>query len=108
MDLRAYYQELRQTMADIADEHVVVISNATSDGGKADVRTEVTRGIAARLVVERRARLATAEEAETYRSELREAKQRYEQEAAAARVQVTVISDAELRGLRERARLPKG
>jgi hypothetical protein len=108
MDLRGYYQELRQTVASIADEHVVVISNATPDGGKAGVKTEVTREIAGRMIVERRARLAPADEAEAYRSELREGKQKADQEAAAARVQVTVISDAELRGLRERARPLKG
>lgn len=104
MDLRAYYQELRQTAASIADEHVVVVSIATPDGGKAGVRTEVTKDVAARLIVERRARLASEEEAETYRAELRDAKERADQDAAAARVQFTVISDAELRGLRDRTR----
>lgn len=108
MDLRNYYQQLREVMAGIADEHVVVISNATSDGGKAGVYTEVTREVAARLVVETRARLATAEEAAAYRTNMRDAQQQSEQAAAAARVRLTVISDSELRALRERARPLKG
>lgn len=108
MDLRNYYQQLRQTEAGIAEEFVIVVSNATADGGKAGVRTEVVRAVAARLIVEGRARLATAEESESYRTHLREIRQRAEQEAAAARVQVTVISDSELRGLRERVKQPKG
>jgi hypothetical protein len=108
VDLRAYYQQLRETEAAITDEFVVIISNATPDGGKPGVRTEVTRGVAARMVVESRARLATAEESKEYRAELRDIKQRLDDAAAAARVQVTVISDAELRALRERARPLKG
>jgi hypothetical protein len=107
VDLRDYYQQLRQIAETIADEHAVVVSKATPDGGKAGVRTEVTRGIAAKLVVEGKARLATSEEGDAYRSGLREAKQKAEQEAAAARMQVTVISDSELRGLREKIRSPK-
>ena len=108
MDLRAYYQRLRETEASIEDEFVVVVSNATSDGGKAGIQTEVRRPVAARLIVEGRARLAAAEESRVYRTELREAKQRADDAAAAARLQVTVISDTELRGLRERARPSKG
>lgn len=108
MDLRGFYQKLREIEASIADEFAVVISNATSDGGKANVRTEVIREVAAKLVAEGRARLASAEESEQYRAGLREARRRAEQAAAAARVQVTVISDAELHSLREKARNPKG
>ena len=107
MDLRNYYQQLRQAETNIPDEFVIIVSNVTPDGGKAGMRIEVAREVAARLIVEGRARLATAEEGESYRAELRELKQRAEEEAAAARVQVTVISDAELRGLRERPRPQK-
>ena len=108
MDLRDYYQKLRQIAESIADEYAIVISNATPDGGKPGVRTEVSRAVAAKLVAEAKARLATSDESEAYRAELREAKQRAEQETAAARLQVTVISDSELRGLRERVRPSKG
>ena len=107
MDLRNYYQQLRQAETSIADEFVIIVSNATPDGGKAGMRIEVARAVAARLIVEGRARLATTEESESYRAELCELKQRAEQAAAAARGQVTVISDAELRGLRERPRPQK-
>ena len=85
-----------------------MLSSKTPDGGKAGVFTEVARATAAKLVVEGRARLAIAEESETYRSGVRKARERAEQLAAAARVQVSVISDSELRMLRDRARTPKG
>jgi hypothetical protein len=108
VNLRDYYQQLRQMADSIAEDHVVVISNATPDGGKAGVSTEVSRATAAKLVVESKAKLATAEEGEAYRAGLREAKLKADQDAAAARLQVTVISDSELRGLRERVRPVKG
>lgn len=104
MDLRVYYQKLRETEASLAGAHVVVISQATPDGGKAGVRTEVTRSIAAKLIVEGRAAVASPDEAEAFRQELRNARSRAEHALAAERMQVTVISDAELLALRERAR----
>lgn len=108
MDLRRYYQELRDTEEKIVDEHVIVISKETSDGGKAGVRTEVTRATAARLLVENRARLATPEEVDEYRANLVKEKQAIEAALAAARLQLNVISDADLRSLRERLKPGKG
>ncbi len=108
MDLRAYYLQLRETEASIAEAHVVVVSSKTPDGGKAGVYTEVPRATAAKLLVEGRARLASTEETEGYRNDVRTARERAQQLAAASRVQVSVISDSELRMLRERARPVKG
>ena len=108
MDLRAYYQKVRDVIKSIPDEHIIVISHDTPDGGKAGVRSEVSRERAARLVVDGKARLATTEEAEQFRAEIAEARARAEQAAAAAKMQVTVIADHELRALRERFRGPKG
>lgn len=100
MDLRGYYQEIRETESKIAAGDVVVVSLATPDGGRAGVRTEVPRSIAARLLVEKRARLATEEEAAEFRREEAEARRAVEQAEAAKRLQVTVIPDAELKALR--------
>ncbi len=108
MDLRRFYQELRATEEKIADEHVIVISKETADGGKAGVRTEVTRATAARLLVENRARLATPEEVDAYRALLVQEKQAIEAALAAARLQLNVISDADLRSLRDRLKPGKG
>lgn len=97
MDLRVFYQKLRKLEQEIADPHVVVVSNETADGGKAGQRSEVGRGIAARLILEGRARLANAEEATEYRKGLEQALQEAEQRALADRVQINVISEADLR-----------
>ena len=100
MDLRAYYQKLRQMEASIADEHVVVVSCETPDGGRAGVKTEVSRSVAAKLVVEGRARLANAEETAGHQEAVAEAKRKAEQLANAGKLQLTVISEPELRALK--------
>ena len=56
MEMRMYYKKLRQAEATIAEEHTVVVSLETGDGGAAGVYTEVTRRNAARLIVEGRDR----------------------------------------------------
>ena len=72
-------------------EHIVMVSLETSEGGKAGVRTEVPRAIAAKLIAEGRARVATEEEAHEFHEANREARAAHEQEEAAKRVQVMVI-----------------
>lgn len=63
MELRAYYQKIRQIEAEIREESVVVTSLATPDGGRAGVRTEVPRSVAARLIADEKVVLASDEEA---------------------------------------------
>jgi hypothetical protein len=99
MDLRAYYQKIRETEAALP-EPCVTVSLETADGGKAGVRTEVPRKIAARMIVDGHARPATEEEAEAFRAAQAEAKRAADQLAAASRMQVTVIPSGELRQLR--------
>jgi len=100
MDLRAYYRKLREVEASLAEEYPVIVSQETPDGGKEGVRNEASRSVAARMIVEGKARLATEEEAAEYRRELEEARRRAERAAAASRIQVTVIPEAELKALR--------
>ena len=63
MDLRIYYQTIRRIEAEIPEDSVVVVSLETSDGGRPGVRTEVPRAVAARLIVDQKAELASAEAA---------------------------------------------
>lgn len=100
MDLRAYYRKIRQIEAELVDADVVVVSYETQDGGKAGVTSEVTKRIAAKLLVEGRARLATPEESAEYRKEMKEENRRAHELAAASKVQIAVVSDAELRAFR--------
>ena len=107
MDLRLFYQKLRKIEHDIADAHVIVVSNETSDGGRAGQKAEVSRVIAARLILEGRARLATAEEAAGYRAGVETALREAEQRAMAERVQVNLITDSELRAIKSSPRVEK-
>ena len=69
MDLRAYYQKIRQLEVEIREESVVVTSLATPDGGRAGVRTEVPRSVAARLIADEKVVLASDEEAVAFWAE---------------------------------------
>jgi hypothetical protein len=102
MDLRAYYRKVREVEASISEEHVVLVSLATPEGGKAGVRTEAPRAIAAKLIAEGRARLANGEESEEFRTANRLAKEKFDQEEAARRMQVVVVP-ADARRLKDRS-----
>jgi hypothetical protein len=104
MDLRQYYQKIRDAESKIVDEFPIVVSNETVDGGKAGTKTEVPRRIAAKLLVENLARLATAEEIKAYRAFMAEARRVADQVAQAAKLQLTVLSAAELDRLKGHTR----
>jgi hypothetical protein len=107
MDLQVYYQKIREMEKTIADDFPLVVSVETSDGGKSGTKTEVPRGLAARLLVEGLARIASKDELKAYRDVLAEAKRVAERAAAAARLQLTVLSTTELDRLRSDARSTK-
>ena len=69
MDLRAYYERIRQIEDAIEGDFAVVISRATPDGGRAGVRIELGRMAAARFIAEGKADLANPEEAAQFRTE---------------------------------------
>ena len=107
MDLRVFYQKLKKIEQEIADLHVVVVSQETPDGGRAGQKSEVNRSVAARLILEGKARLATREEASEYHAEVERALAEAQQRAMADRVQVNVISEADLRAIKNVARSEK-
>ena len=100
MDLRQVFQKIRQQEAAIEQPHVVVVSHETPDGGKPGVKTEVPREVAARVIVEGRARLANEEESAEYHAAAAALRQASEDAALSARLQVAVVSDTELRSLK--------
>ena len=104
MDLQMYYQKIRELEGKIAEDFPVVVSVATQDGGKGGTSTEVPRRLAAKLVTDGHARLASKEEVKAHREGLAEAKRVADRAAAAARLQVTVLSTTELDRLRSDAR----
>ena len=100
MDLKRYYEKIREVEAKIADEFPVVVSREMADGGKEGTHTEVGRRLAARMIVEGLARLASAAERDAFRAVQAEACLVAEQVAAASKVQLAVLSSAELQKLK--------
>ena len=100
MDIRTFYHKIRQVELGIAEPWVVTMSLETPDGGVPNVPAEVTKAVAARLIVAGKARLASEEEAAEYRRNCERAIKAAEELAANARVQLTVISENDLRALR--------
>lgn len=104
MDLRAYYRKIREVESSLPEEYVVVVSLPTPEGGREGVFYEVNRKIAARLLVEGRARLAEEKEAQAFREEMRELHRRAKEEELARRIEVTVVSgDGVEKGQRRRS-----
>jgi hypothetical protein len=103
MDLKRYYQKIRQVESTIVDAFAVVVSLETPDGGKPGMLTEVAPRVAAKMLVDGVAKLASEEEAQRLRAAQAEAQRTAEQAAAASRVQLTVLPTEELSRLREAA-----
>ncbi len=96
MDLRQYFRKVREVEATLPDEYPVVSSLETGDGGKHGTISEVPRAIAARLIVEGRAVLASEAEREQFRHEQQNAKAIAERAEAAKRLQVAYITEPRL------------
>ena len=103
MDLKNYYQKIRDIESKIVDEFPLVINQETQDGGKAGTKTEVSKRLAAKLVVDGLARLANADEKADFQNAQAEALRVAQQLATAAKVQVTVLASSELEKLRKAA-----
>jgi hypothetical protein len=103
MNIRAYFQKVRDVEASIPGEIVRVVSLAGDDGSINGVITEVTRAAAAKLIVDQKARLATSEEVESLLAVHEEARRRIREEQAAQRVQVTILTESQAEAIRKQA-----
>lgn len=91
MDLRAYYQKLREAEESLTTPHCIIVSLGTPDGGKPGVVTETPTSVAARMVIEGSARPATEAEIEEFREKEATARQTAEEAMAASKLQVVVV-----------------
>lgn len=97
MNLKAYYQTIREVENSISTPFVVLISHATSDGGKEGLRTEVPSQLAAKMIADGRAHLANDDEARDFRQRVADAKRAVDDETLASKMQVTIVPTAELK-----------
>ena len=107
MDLRACYQKIREIEETILEDVVVVVSQATASGGKAGTFTEVLKRLAAKLIADGLARLATHEETKNFQLARVEAKRAADQLAAASKLQVAVLSSDDLNQIKSAQTKPQ-
>ncbi|MEZ5398295.1 MAG: hypothetical protein R2729_01420 [Bryobacteraceae bacterium] len=99
MDLREYYAKIRAKAETIPDAFVVIVSNATADGGRDGIKTEVARQLAAKLLAEDKARLASEEETTAYYTAQQAALEKAGELQEEGRIQLAVLSEAKLEAL---------
>ncbi len=95
MDLKAYYKKIREAERSMQGNYQFLMSLATPDGGKEGVITEVATGIASRLIVERKARRATEDEARKFRAEEKGRREAYEKSTVARTLHVELMRGLE-------------
>lgn len=96
MDLKQYFRKIREIEAGIGEAYPIVSSRETPEGGKAGMLVEVPRAVAAKMIADGRAVLASEEEKELYREQQASARRASEQTELAKRIQVTILGDADL------------
>ena len=84
---------MREIEATITEPFVLVSSLETSDGGKSGILSEVSRGIAAKVIAEGRAVLASEVEIRRYADEQAAARKAAEKAELAKRLQVAILAE---------------
>ena len=95
MDLRQYFRKLREAQTTISEPETFVTSLETEDGGRAGVITEVSRELAAKMIVEGRATLSTKAERDRFVAHQNAARAAARTAEIAQKLQVTVVSPPE-------------
>ena len=110
MDLKVYYKKIREVIETIPADFAVLVSCETPDGGKPGVMSEAQRALAAKMIVEGRAQLATAEQCADFRRLESESRAKGQRDAAMSRVQVAVLSELDIEALKtvRSGKLPGG
>ncbi len=101
MNLKDYYREIAAQESAIEESFVLIISLQTPNGGRAGIPSEVNRATAAKLVVDKQARLATPEEVKKLRDERDEQQRQRDIAALQERVRMTRLAEDELRSLKK-------
>jgi len=97
MDVKQYYRKIKETEETLTEKYPVVVSIETADGGRPGMFSEVSRAVAAKLIVEGRAVLASPDERQHYFELQAAARKLAEKNEFAKRVQVAIISEADLK-----------
>ena len=96
MDVKQYFKKIREIESTLGDPFPLVVSLETANGGKAGAPCEVSRSVAAQLIVEGRAALATDEQKTRFRQQEEAARRAAEKAELARRIQVAIVTDSEI------------
>jgi len=96
MNLRTYYQKIRNIEQALVEPFVVLESNETADGGKEGLLTEVPRQLAAKMIADGRARLAAEQAVREFHEKKAEAKRTADHETITNKMQMMLVPTAEL------------
>ena len=97
MNVKAYYQKIRELERALADSFVVIVSHDTPDGGKGGLLTEVPKHLAARMIADERAHLASEEVTLQFREKSANAKRTAEELLLADKRQVRPVPASVIR-----------
>jgi hypothetical protein len=96
MNLKSYFQKIREFESSIVEPFVVLISHETSDGGKEGLMTEVPKAVAAKMIADGRGRLASEEATRAFQERKAQARKDADTEATATRMPVTLVPTPDL------------
>lgn len=96
MDVKQYYRKLREIEATLSEPYMLVVSLETADGGKAGIVSEVSREVAAKMILEGRAVPASEKETQAYVERQAVKKAAAHKAELARRLQVAIIADPDM------------
>ncbi len=100
MDIRGYFNKVREAEKLIDGTMAVIVSLDTPEGGKAGRSMEVGRSVAAHMMVDARARLATDQEIADYRASVEQDIEQARKALHASNISLTMMTDENMKNLR--------
>jgi hypothetical protein len=99
MDVKQYYRKIQEIENGLTEEFPFVVSAETSDGGKPGVINEVSRSLAAKLIAEGRAVLATSAQKKEHLERQSALREQARKADIARRLQVAIVTDSNLNAI---------
>jgi len=96
MNLRTYYQKIRDIEQALVEPFIVLESIETADGGKGGLLTDVPKPLAAKMIADGRARLAAEQAVREFHEKKAEPKRTADHETMTNKMQMMLVPAAEL------------
>jgi hypothetical protein len=97
MNLRTYYQNVKRIREGLPEPYVFLTSLSTPNGGKEGIVTEVETSLAARMIADLIARIATSEEIAAYQANCDLLRAEAKEDELRSRLRVTLVNEPDIR-----------